>query len=90
MSALRTVMAQRGMNTGILDQQVTGTPAQKPNIVTPSITPQQALPNAQNVPPVSTATAPAGQAPMPTGSPEAMTIIKALSTRLSNLSKMGV
>ena len=87
MSALRNVMAQRGMDTGILDQQVTGTPAQKPNVVPPTITPQQALPNAQNVPPISTATAPTG---MPTGSPEAMTIVKALSTRLSNLAKMGV
>ena len=81
-------MAQRGMSTGVLDQNVTGGPGAKPNVVAPSITPQQALPNAQNVPPVATATAPTGQG-MPTGSPEAATIIKALSTRLQSLSKRG-
>lgn len=84
LSALKQVMAQQGMGTGILDQVTAQAPqaAQKP----PTPMPLQSAggppqPNMAAQP----ATAPTG---LPEGNPEASMIIKALGSRLSTLGKL--
>jgi len=90
LSALRQVMSQQGMNTGILDQN-------NPSQAVPS----QGMPTGQPTMPVGGMQAPQGgnmpsattQAPtgtgLPVGDPEAQIILKSLSSRLTQLGKMG-
>lgn len=93
LSALRAIMQQRGINASILDQQTSGSPGANPNMVPPSVSPQgspmpsgmapQAPQMAQAAP--NTAQPTPG---LPVGNPEAQTILKALSSRLSTISKL--
>lgn len=84
--ALKAVLAQ---GNAPLDQVGPGAPTAKPNMTAPSIPQGRGMPAPQ----------PSGQMPsaqgmenpqagLPQGSPEAQTIIKALSQRLSTISKL--
>lgn len=84
LSALRQLMTDNGMDAGILAQQSQNSPVAKPNVL-PSQAPQGGgLPQPQGAIPTGTEAQ-----PLPQESPEAATIIKALSARLSTLGKMG-
>lgn len=82
LSALRQVMSQQGMNTGILDQQTSGAPGANLANVPPQIPSQGGAPVfAQQAPGMAQQPAPQGQG-LPIGNPEAEIILKALTTRL--------
>lgn len=74
---------QQGGSSPALNQVSSAAPTSQPGMTPPSI------PGGGGLPAPSPTGAPAPSAGLPEGSSEAQTIIKALSNRLSNLSKMG-
>ena len=88
---LKQLMAERGIDSSILNQVSGAAPTSKPNLAPSGNLPQGAgIP--QPIPggaPQPMASQPAPQG-LPAGNPEAQTIVKALSARLSSLSKTGV
>lgn len=89
LSALKAVMAQKGINTGILDQAVGGAPTANPANVPSPVSPQGApnLAPTAPTPPVQTQV-PQGMG-LPAGDPEALMITKALAKRQETLGKLG-
>lgn len=75
---------QQGGSTPALNQTSQAAPTNQPNLNPP------ALPTGGQGMPSPSGGAPASQMGLPTESPEAQTIIKALTNRLANLSKRGV
>lgn len=91
LSALKQVMQQQGMNAGVLDQKTPGAPGFNPTNVPPSIQPQgMPIPQGAQMPQQPVAPQSPQGGGLPVGSPEANTIVKALSSRLGTLSKLGV
>lgn len=82
-SALQKLMAESGIPANALQQVSGAAPTAQPNMA-----PQQALggPAPQGMAPAAQA-APSAPQGLPSGSAEADTIIKALSSRLSSISK---
>lgn len=89
LSALRQVMSQQGMNTGILDQQTSGAPGANPSNIPPQVQPQGAPQFAMQAPGMAQQAAPQGQG-LPVGNPEAEIILKALTTRLATHNKLDL
>ena len=89
LSALRQVMEQSGMGGAALNQVTPQAPTAKPNM-TPSQPPQGGgMPAPQTAAPQSAQQAAPQGAGLPAGDPEAQIILKALSSRLGTLGKLG-
>lgn len=96
LEALKQVMSQTGMDAGVLDQQMPGSPGAMPNATPTPNLPQGGVPTPmgqptapQPMPSAQPSTTPQGQG-LPIGNPEADIILKALDNRLKTISKLDM